>query len=193
MNLDKDAWPSSGLLGVNVACARESSQGCFHFSWHYLAGNPSHVGANVDELARSLQHPMVCDKQMRVQNFVMGIAMSCRAVVGGGACPEVRSPLGWIFNMVLTVWIPEGSNLTWRSLLLPGRACPALDLSWQFCMFLWWISYVRQRWDGSQYSSAYCHAHMGDCGHILLHQALNAAASQDPSIGKAYPVLKTLK
>jgi hypothetical protein len=86
MSLDKDAWPSSGLLGVNVACARESSQGCFHFSWHYLAGNPSHVGANVDELARSLQHRMVCDKQMRVQNFVMGIAMSCRAVVAGVQC-----------------------------------------------------------------------------------------------------------
>jgi hypothetical protein len=93
-SLDKDARPSSRLPGVNVACARDSSWGCLHFGWHYLAANPSHVGANVDALAYSLQCPMVCGRQMRVQNFVIGTAITYRTVVGGGACPGGVKPLG---------------------------------------------------------------------------------------------------
>jgi hypothetical protein len=31
---------------------------------------------------------------------------------------------------------------------------------------------------------------MSDCGHVLLCQALNATASQDPSADEAYSVLK---
>jgi hypothetical protein len=30
---------------------------------------------------------------------------------------------------------------------------------------------------------------MGNCGHVLSFQALNVDASQNPDIGKAYPVL----
>jgi hypothetical protein len=42
----------------------------------------------------------------------------------------VQSPRVWIFDVVLTVWIPVLPNLTWRILLLPGRAYPMLEPSW---------------------------------------------------------------
>jgi hypothetical protein len=32
---------------------------------------------------------------------------------------------------------------------------------------------------------------VGACGHVLSCQAVNAAASRDPGVGKAYPILKT--
>jgi hypothetical protein len=38
----------------------------------------------------------------------------------------VRSPKDRIFDVVLTVWVPEKSNLIWRSLPLPRHTYPAL-------------------------------------------------------------------
>jgi hypothetical protein len=42
----------------------------------YLATKPSHVGVDVDELACSLHHAMVCTCQRGGQFFLIGIAPS---------------------------------------------------------------------------------------------------------------------
>jgi hypothetical protein len=51
--LDKDARPSSRLLGVDVVGARDGSCGYLYFSWLYLTAMPSHVGGDVDGLSLS--------------------------------------------------------------------------------------------------------------------------------------------
>jgi hypothetical protein len=42
----------------------------------------------------------------------------------GGIFLGVRGPRDWIFTIVLTIWILERPNLTWRRSLLLGRAYP---------------------------------------------------------------------
>jgi hypothetical protein len=56
------AWSrrSSQLLGIDVAGAQEGSWGCLSVTSLYLNAKPSHVGADVDELACHLHHPAVC-------------------------------------------------------------------------------------------------------------------------------------
>jgi hypothetical protein len=39
----------------------------------------------------------------------------------------LRSPKDWIFDVVLTIWVPEKLNLIWRSSHLPGRTYLALS------------------------------------------------------------------
>jgi hypothetical protein len=84
----------------------------------YLDAKPSHVGANVDGLAYSLDHPMVCSHQRSGQSFLIGTGPSHHAVVV------------WIFDVAFTIWVPVRSKLIWRSPLLPGHAYPTSKLSW---------------------------------------------------------------
>jgi hypothetical protein len=51
---------SSRLPGADVVGARDCSWGGLHFSLLYLDAKPSHVGANVDGLARCLHRPTDC-------------------------------------------------------------------------------------------------------------------------------------
>jgi hypothetical protein len=71
---------------------------------------------------------------------VDGLSLSRCVVVGGGAFfwrgGGCEAPRDLIFDVVLIVWVPEGLNFTWRSQILPGRAYPASELSWQLCVFL---------------------------------------------------------
>jgi hypothetical protein len=50
----------------------------------------------------------------------------------------VRSPWDGIFDVVLTIRVPDGLSLMLRSLLLLERSYLMSELSWQVCMFLWW-------------------------------------------------------
>jgi hypothetical protein len=84
---------SSWFLGATVNGAWDSSWRRHHVAWLYLAGKPSHMGADVDELAYLLHGPIVYDRQTRGQSFMSGAAQSHRAVVGGEAFPRgVKSP-----------------------------------------------------------------------------------------------------
>jgi hypothetical protein len=51
-------------------------------------------GADVNELACFLHHPMACSWQTWVQCFLTGAALSCHAAVVGGAFPGGAKPLG---------------------------------------------------------------------------------------------------
>jgi hypothetical protein len=102
----------------------------------------------------------------------------------------VRSPRDRIRDMMLIIWIPIGPNPLCRSLTLPGRAYLMLELSWRLCMSLWWSSYVRQRRNGFQHSSACCQVHMGACGYVLSCQIFNTVVSRGPGSGSAYRALK---
>jgi hypothetical protein len=59
----------------------------------HLAANPSHVGVDVDGLACSLHHPMVCGHQTRGQSFLSDAVLSRRAIVSDGAfLKDVKPP-----------------------------------------------------------------------------------------------------
>jgi hypothetical protein len=60
----------------------------------FLVAKPSHVGADVDNLAYSLHHPTVCSHQRDGQSFLIGSASSYHAVVGGDVFPGNAKPLG---------------------------------------------------------------------------------------------------
>jgi hypothetical protein len=77
----------------------------------YLAAKPSHVGVDVYRIAGLLHCPIVCSHQMRGQGFLSCIAVSCHAVVGGGAFWGMRSPQAWIFDGGLTIWVAMLVNL----------------------------------------------------------------------------------
>jgi hypothetical protein len=48
----------------------------------YLVAKPCHVGADMDGIAYSLQHPTVCSRQ----GFLTGATPSYPIVVGSAAC-----------------------------------------------------------------------------------------------------------
>jgi hypothetical protein len=103
----------------------------------YLVANLSHVGADVDRVACSLHRPTVCGWQTRYLCCLTGVVTSHRPTVGGGPFPVVRSPWAWIFDVVLTIWIPVRPNLIWRSMPLSGRDYLMSELSWWFmCVLL---------------------------------------------------------
>jgi hypothetical protein len=60
----------------------------------YLAAKPSHMEADVDELAYSLHRPMVYSCQRGGHNFLTGVVLSCHAVVGGDAFSGDAKPPG---------------------------------------------------------------------------------------------------
>jgi hypothetical protein len=60
----------------------------------YLAAKPSHVGVDVDGLACPLHRLMICIYQMRGHGFLSSTALSCCAVVGGGAFLGDAKPPG---------------------------------------------------------------------------------------------------
>jgi hypothetical protein len=60
----------------------------------YLATKPSHVRVDVDGLACSLQHDMVCTCQRGGQFFLIGVAPSRHDAVGGVAFLGDEKPLG---------------------------------------------------------------------------------------------------
>jgi hypothetical protein len=101
---------SSWFLNAEVDGAQDGSWRHHCLARLYLAAKLAHVRVDVDGLACPLHHPMVYDYQMRGQSFLSGAALSHHATVvvapfrarGGG----VRSPQVWIFDMVLTVWVP---------------------------------------------------------------------------------------
>jgi hypothetical protein len=59
----------------------------------YLVAKSSHVGADVDGSACSLQRPMVCSHQRGGQSFLRGVAPSYHVAVGGGVFPGDVKPL----------------------------------------------------------------------------------------------------
>jgi hypothetical protein len=75
-------------------------------SRHYLAAKPSHMGVDVDGLACPLQRPVAYNRQTRGHGFLLGAALSHPVVVGGDAFPRDANPQAWIFDGVLTVWVP---------------------------------------------------------------------------------------
>jgi hypothetical protein len=87
------------------------------------------LGVDMDGLACFLHRPMVCVYQTRVQRFLTVTALSRHATVSGNAFLRVRGPWDGIFDMVLTIWVPDVPNPSWRSLLLLGCAYPASELS----------------------------------------------------------------
>jgi hypothetical protein len=92
----------------------------------------------MDGLAFFLHHPTIWGHQMRGQSFLIGVAPSCHAEVGGGTFLRGGvSPWDWTLDVVLTIWVLMRSNLMWRSLPLLGCTYPGLELSWQLCMFPW--------------------------------------------------------
>jgi hypothetical protein len=91
-SLDKDAWLSSRLPGVDVVGDRDSSWSCLRFIWLYLAAKPSHLGSDMDGLACSLHRPMVCGWLTWVQSFLIGAALSHRTALGGGTFLEGANP-----------------------------------------------------------------------------------------------------
>jgi hypothetical protein len=46
----------------------------------------------------------------------------------------VGSPQDRIFDVVLTIWVTDGPDPSWRRLLLPGHAYPTSELSWRLCV-----------------------------------------------------------
>jgi hypothetical protein len=51
----------------------------------YFAAKPFHVGVNVDGIACSLHHPMVCSRQMRGHGFLSSATLSRFGAVADGA------------------------------------------------------------------------------------------------------------
>jgi hypothetical protein len=47
--------------------------------WLYLVAKPSHIGGgvDVDGLAYPLHRPMVCSCQVRGQDLLLGVVLSC--------------------------------------------------------------------------------------------------------------------
>jgi hypothetical protein len=89
LSLDKDAWLSARLLGVDVTGARDGSWSCL-----CLAAMPSHMGADVDGLACFLHCPTVCSWQTQVQCSLTGVAISHHVAVVGGAFSASEKPQG---------------------------------------------------------------------------------------------------
>jgi hypothetical protein len=81
-------------------------------------------GVNVDGLACPLHRLMTCSHQLRVHSFLPGAALSHRAAVGGGIFLVGAKPQAWIFDRVLTVWVPMLPNFTWSKSFLLGHAYP---------------------------------------------------------------------
>jgi hypothetical protein len=93
-SLDKDAWLPAGPPCADVVGARDGSWSHICFIWLCLAAKPSHVGADMDELACFLHHPMVCSWQTWVQCPLKGAALSHHAASVGGAFPGGARPSG---------------------------------------------------------------------------------------------------
>jgi hypothetical protein len=59
----------------------------------FLAAKHFHVEVDVDGLAYPLHHPTVCSQPTRGWDFMSGVALSRRVVVGGGAFPgDAQAP-----------------------------------------------------------------------------------------------------
>jgi hypothetical protein len=67
-----------GLLDAEVDDARDVSWIGSFIMWLYLAAKPSHVGINVDGLARPLYCPTVRSYQTRGYDLPPGVVLSCR-------------------------------------------------------------------------------------------------------------------
>jgi hypothetical protein len=78
---------------------------------------PSHMWSYVDGLACFLHCPRTCRWLTWVLCFMTGTALSRHATVVNGSFLGVGSPQDWIFTVVLTVWVHERPNLTWRNSL----------------------------------------------------------------------------
>jgi hypothetical protein len=123
----------------------------------YLAAKPSHVGADVDGLACFLHRPTVYSCQMGGQRFVTGASLSYHIAVGSGAfLGDAKPPRVWIFDVVLTIRVPERLNLTWRSSPLPELTYQTSELSWRLRVYPWKSCYVTRQWDGFLHSSTCC-------------------------------------
>jgi hypothetical protein len=46
-------------------------------------------------------------------------------------------PLAWIFDGVLTVWVPILLSLIWNTLFLPVHAYPMSESSYHLCVYPW--------------------------------------------------------
>jgi hypothetical protein len=147
---------SSWFPSTEVEGARDSSWRHHCFTQLYLAAKPSHMGDDVDWLACSLHCPTVCGHQTRGQSFLSDATMSHHITVGNGAFLGGVKPRVWIFDVVLTIWVPVSPNLTWRSSLLLECVYPTSELSWWSCVYPWLSHRVRQRWDGFQLLSMCC-------------------------------------
>jgi hypothetical protein len=86
------------------------------------------VGVDVDGLACPLHHRTVYGRQTRGQSFLSGAALFHHATVGGGAFLGGANQ-AWIFNGVLTIWVPVLLNVTWSKLFLPGHTYPMSEPS----------------------------------------------------------------
>jgi hypothetical protein len=82
-------------------------------------------------------------------------------------------------------------NPTWSKSFLPGHAYPMSESSWRLCVHHWISYYGIWYWDGFQRLSTYYQVHVGSYGHIPSCQELSAAASQGPSAGNDYSLLKS--
>jgi hypothetical protein len=47
----------------------------------------------------------------------------------------MRSPRAWIFDGVLTIWVPVLPNLIWSKSFFPGHAYPMSEPSWRLCVY----------------------------------------------------------
>jgi hypothetical protein len=146
----------------------------------YLVTKPSHVGADVDELAYSLRCLMVCNRQRGSLGFLTGIAPSCHVAVGGGVFLVDAKPPG--LDILCGVDRPGTCKTeSYMEKLAFARAClsnirvimvitrvPLVELLCQAAMG--WIPALEYLLPGT----------CGPCGHVLSCQTINVAASWDP-------------
>jgi hypothetical protein len=83
----------------------------------------------VDGLACPLHRSTAYSHQTRGQSFLLGAALSCRAVVGGGTFLGGVKPLGLDIQWSVDRLVPVLSNLTWSKLFLPEHAYPISESS----------------------------------------------------------------
>jgi hypothetical protein len=63
--------------------------------WLYLTAKPSHVGVDVDGLAYTLHHPMVCCCQTWGQDLLPGIVLSSHCGGRWHLSGDVKPPRAW--------------------------------------------------------------------------------------------------
>jgi hypothetical protein len=81
------------MNNVKHVSAWDGSWSRLCFIWLCLTAKPSHMEADVDELAYCLHRPMVCDWQMWVQCFLIGDDLSRHVAVVSGVFLVCAKPL----------------------------------------------------------------------------------------------------
>jgi hypothetical protein len=114
-------WTMPGMVLGDVA------------SWHrlYLATRPSHVGgwcgwASLPFAPSYGMHSLVEGTELPIKHCLIPLCSSGRWHLSGGG---VQSPRAWIFDKVLTVWVPMLPNLTWSKSFLPCDTYPMSESS----------------------------------------------------------------